>query len=309
MNIFVLCATNRGRRFLARLFALCPTDDFFVFSFPEESWEPQYLDDIRRLATDHGAAFFETRNVAHERFNSVWSTVPVDLIFVISWRYLIPITLAEKSRLGCIVFHDSLLPRYRGFAPTVWAMVNGENQTGVTMFHLAEAMDAGDIIDQVAIQIGSDDTIREVMDKVTEAYLYLLEKNLPLIKTGRAPRKPQDQSLATYTCKRMPKDNEIDWSATTDAVYNLIRAVTRPYPGAFTWYNNRKLTVWSASPLRDNLRYVGRIPGRVVEIRRGEGVVVLTGDGRLLIKSVQMEGEREKHADELITSITSQLGG
>jgi len=187
-------------------------------------------------------------------------------------------------------------------------MINGESQTGVTMFHLAEQMDAGDIIDQVAVPIGPDDTIREVMDRVTEAYLYLLEKNLPLIKRGQAPRKPQEHPLATYTCKRMPQDNEIDWSATTDTIYNLIRAVTRPYPGAFTWYKGRKLIIWSTSPLRENRRYVGRIPGRVVEIRRREGVVVLTGDGHLFVKSVQLEGEQEKCATELITSITCRLG-
>jgi len=308
MNIVVLCATNRGLKFLERLFGLCPSDEFFVFSFPEEPWEPRYLDDIRSLATNHGAAFFETRNIAHEKFQSLWDSVSADLIFVVSWRYLIPVTLAERSTLGCIVFHDSLLPQYRGFAPTVWAMINGETETGVTMFHLVEQMDAGDIIDQVAVPIGGDDTIQEVMGRVTEGYLYLLEKNMPLLVKGQAPRKPQDHSLATFTCKRMPEDNEIDWSATTETIYNLIRAVTHPYPGAFTWYKNQKLIIWSASPLRDNVQYAGRIPGRVVEIRSGDGVVVLTGNGRLLIKSVQREGEQEQCSSEFLTSITCQLG-
>jgi len=89
MNIFVLCATNRGLTFLERLFALCPPDDFFVFSFPKEPWEPRYLDEHHMLCARHGASFFETRNVAHERSQSLWDTIPVDLIFVVSWRYLI----------------------------------------------------------------------------------------------------------------------------------------------------------------------------------------------------------------------------
>lgn len=305
MKIAVLCATNRGLRFLERLFALCSSDKFYVFSFPEEPWEPRYLDDIHSLAASQNATFFETRRVGNAEFAELWGSM--DLMFVVSWRYLIPMKVADRIRLGCVVFHDSLLPQYRGFSPTVWAMINGERCTGVTMFHLAEQVDAGDIIDQEMVSIGPHSDIQQVMNNVTNTYLGLLERNLAVIKEGQASRRPQDHSLATYTCKRMPEDAEIDWTASTNSIYNLIRAVTWPYTGAFTWYRQSKLTIWSALPVEAK-NYAGRIPGRVVEIRPSEGIVVLTGDGCLLVKQVQIDSGPVEFADALITSITCRFG-
>src|SRR5262249_44273378 len=154
--------------------------------------------------------------------------------------------LYERARLGAYVFHDSLLPRYRGFSPTVWAMINGESETGATLFAVSEEVDYGDIIAQSRVSINSDETIAEVMERVTDAYLLLLEQNLPRLMSGNVPRTPQDHLRATYTSKRVPEDNRIMWNSPTDVIHNLIRAVTRPYTGAYTYLDDMKLIVWSA---------------------------------------------------------------
>lgn len=308
MRIVLFCATQRGYRFLQKLTEqLAPSTELVVFSFPEEPWEPPFLNDIRDWTVAKGCQFFEAKQVGAEHWNHFWETTEVDLMLAVSWRYMIPPRVYRRTRLGTFVFHDSLLSQYRGFSPTVWAVINGEDHTGVTLFEIAEQVDAGDIVDQMRVPIGLDDTISIVMEYVTQTYLALLERNLDDLLKGTAKRIPQDHSLATYTCKRMPEDNQIDWMMSTNNIYNLIRAVSAPYPGAFTYLDGKKIRIWSAKRMLDYRPYVGRIPGRVVEVRHGEGTVVLTGDGALMLCQVQIEGSEITSASEVIKSPSQTL--
>jgi methionyl-tRNA formyltransferase len=308
MRIVLLCATQRGYRFLQKLTALlAPATDLVVFSFPEEPREPPFLNDIRGLTLAKEGQFFEAKQVGAERWNHFWETTEVDLMLAVSWRYMIPPLVYRRARLGTFVFHDSPLPQYRGFSPTVWAMINGENHTGVTLFEIAEGVDEGPIVDQERVSIGPDDTISLVLERVTKTYLALLERNLEELVKGTARRIHQDHSQATYTCKRLPEDNQIDWTASTRDIYNLIRAVSAPYPGAYTYLSGKQMRVWSAKRVHDNRPYIGRIPGRVVEVRHGEGTVVLTGDGVLMLCQVQIEGSEITCASEVIMSPSQTL--
>jgi methionyl-tRNA formyltransferase len=308
MHIVLFCATRRGHLFLEKLAQLAPDAALTVFSFREEAHEPPFMDGIREAALARGGAFHETKNVGGERWREFWATTPVDLMLAVSWRYMIPETVYGRARLGAFVFHDSLLPAYRGFAPTVWAILNGEEHTGVTMFEIAEEVDSGDIVAQQRVPIGADDTIAGVMERVTQAYVGVLETTLPRLLDGTAPRSPQDQTQATYTCRRLPEDNAIDWTQPTQRVYNLIRAVTAPYSGAFTTLNGQPLRVWSARRLADFPPYVGRVPGRIVEVRYGEGSIILTGDGALLLTQVQLEGGEVVRADDILNKTSLTLG-
>jgi methionyl-tRNA formyltransferase len=309
MHIVLACATLRGVAFARKLAELAPEARLTLFSFREEPHEPPYLETLRAFADETGAQFYEARQLGSARWREFWAQQPIDLMFLVSWRYLIPREVYQKPRLGTFVFHDSLLPRYRGFAPTVWAIINGEDHTGVTLFEIAEGMDAGDIVAQERIPIAPDDTIADVLPRVTACYLNLLELNLPLLLGGNAPRTRQDHSLATFTCKRLVEDNRIDWSLPTSTVYNLIRASVAPYPGALTSWRGKHVRIWGATRLPPNYpHYVGRIPGRVVEARPGQGVVVLTGDGALFITTAQIEDAPPATADQLFGSVTDTLG-
>jgi len=308
MHIVLLCATRRGYLFLKRLAELLPQSRLTVFSFREEPWEPPFLDDIRELTLVSGGQFFESKHVANQQWSSLWESTMVDLMFVVNWRYLIPSNVYLRPRLGTFVFHDSLLPEYRGFSPTVWAIINGEDHTGVTLFKIAEEVDAGDIVDQERVPIGPDDTIAVVIERVTQTYLDLLERNLDDLINGTVRLYPQDHSRATYTCKRIPEGNRIDWAASSESIYNLVRAVSVPYPGAYTYLSGRKMRVWSARRVTNVRRYVGRVPGRVIEVRPGEGAVVLTGDGALLLTQVQMEGDGIICAADVLNSLAQTLG-
>lgn len=307
MRLVVLCATQRGLRFLHTLARLLPSCECTVFSFPEEPWEPPFLEEMVRFSREHAWQFVQTRHVESPQLFALRDSKPVDIMFLVNWRYVIPRDVYQRARLGAFVFHDSLLPKYRGFSPTVWAMINGEDSTGVTLFEIGDELDAGDIVDQERVAIGPNETITTVIDRVTDSYLALLERNLTGLLTGTAPRVPQNQALATFCCRRLPEDNLIDWSADTKKIFNVIRAVTRPYCGAYTYLFGKRVRIWGAEAVPDYHSYVGRVPGRVVEVRSGTGTVVLTGDGALLLTEVQLEGKPSTGAADLLSSTRLSL--
>jgi len=307
LHICVLCATHRGRRFLERLMNLLPDATYTVFSFREESWEPPYLEDLRRLATGRGARFFEARDVGQVDLATVWDAAPVDFLFAVSWRYLVPASVFSRSRRGAYVFHDSLLPAYRGFSPTVWAVANDETRTGVTLLTMADGVDAGQMVDQCAVPIGRDEFINSVMERVTDAYLELLEKNLPALLGNTARMQPQNDSLATYCCKRLPEDNRIDWHWPARRVFNLIRATAKPYPGAFCFLNEHRLRIWSATLIEPAKNYIGIVPGRVVERVPGKGALVLASDGPVFLGDVQLDDGNVVTADTVLKRISLKL--
>jgi len=308
MRIALLCSTRRGYQSLKHLYHLAPESEFLVFSFKETPWEPPFFDDIRQFTESINGSFFKARQIEADKWSHLWDSTLIDLMLAVNWRYIIPPDVYSQARLGTFAFHDSLLPKYRGFSPTVWAIINGEDHTGVTLFEISENFDEGDIVDQEIVPIGSDDTIAVVFEKVTSAYIRLLEKNLQMLLSGTAPRHPQKHEDATYCCKRFPEDNKIDWAQPTKRIYNLIRAVTSPYPGAFTYHKGRKLLVWSAALGTQDERYVGRVPGRVIKASPNDGVEVLTGDGSLVLKSVQLEGVEESLAPHEIIRFGETLG-
>lgn len=308
MRIVLCCATHRGYRVLQQLHKLAPECELVVFSFREDPWEPPFMDSTRDLTLSLGGQFFESRKLTPPALEQFWESTPVDLLLSVSWRYMIPAHIYRRARLGAYVLHDSMLPLYRGFSPTVWAMINGEKTTGASLFEMADAVDAGDIVDQQSIPIGDNEAITAILARVTETYLTLLERNLHNLITGTARGIPQDHARASYTCKRRLTDNEIDWSLSATQIHNLVRAVSSPYPGAFTYHNGQILRVWSASRITPSRRYIGAIPGRIVEVQPGKGTVILTGQGELLLGNVQYEKSAPTRADLLLNKIGQSLG-
>lgn len=279
MRILLLTATARGERFLRELAAIAPDADIEVVTFREEPWEPPFVENLARAAEQEGAAF------RLRRAGEPLDETPFDLLFAVNWRFFVPESVYSRARLGAWVLHDSLLPRYRGFSPTVWAIVNGEDHTGISLLQMASNIDQGGIVSQQRVEIGPEDTIGSVMEAVTEACLALLRTSFPRLLDGVSPE-PQDESLATWACKRLPEDNRIDWTQPTRRILDLIRGVTRPYPGAWTMLEERRLTIWSATAERPSRAFAGRIPGRIVSL---DPVSVLTGDG--VITLLEMQGE------------------
>jgi methionyl-tRNA formyltransferase len=171
-----------------------------------------------------------------------------DLLFSFYYRDMIGESVLRLPRLGAFNMHGSLLPKYRGRACVNWAVLMGETETGATLHHMVKSADAGDIVDQERVPILFEDTAQDVAIKVADAAVVVLERSWPLLVAGRTPRIPQDPALATTFGRRRPEDGRIDWTWEAKRIYNLVRAVTHPFPGAFTFAGGRKLLVWRCFP-------------------------------------------------------------
>lgn len=300
----VLClAGRRGLRFLEHCIAnYSDKFTFSVFTCPEsDDKEPRFTEDIKLMAWNAGYKCGVYKRI--EMAEGFWKIATVDLLFAVGWRYLIPKETYSKAKLGAFVFHDSLLPKYRGFAPTVRAMINGEYETGVSLIDMVEEVDAGDIIAQHAVHISCNESIAEVMYKVTESYLDVFDDNIQIITSGKVYRTPQKfkytkgylDGTPSYSPKMMPRDYYIDWNWSTERIDRFIRAVTHPYPGAKTMFSDisQEVTILKATPYTGK-KYVTQIPGRVIE-KIGDNYVVMTGDGALLIEDYSPNSSFKLH--------------
>ena len=216
-----------------------------------------------------------------------------DLIVTAAYGKIIPQEILELPPLGAVNVHPSLLPRYRGASPIASAILNGETETGVTIMYQSMELDAGDIILQRRVPIDPADTTRTLERKLAQIGAEALVEALALIADGRAPRIPQDPGQATHAGKLEKAHGRIDWTKPASALANLIRAMD-PWPSAYTWHRGRLLKVWQAAALPG----VRGAPGRVVEVRRGDGIVAGAGEGALVLLEVQPEDGRRMSADE-----------
>jgi methionyl-tRNA formyltransferase len=177
-----------------------------------------------------------------------------DLIIVGGWQQLLCKEILEIPELGAIGFHSSVLPKYRGRAPINWALIMGEEKTGITMFYLSENADDGDIIAQKEVEILFNDDCNTLYKKCAKAGAEIIKENLVKIQKGTAPKIHNSSKSYPICPKRTPKDGEIDFNRSSLEVYNFIRALTKPYPGAFTYVNGKKIVIYKIEIVMDESR-------------------------------------------------------
>jgi methionyl-tRNA formyltransferase len=211
-----------------------------------------------------------------------------DLILSAYYRNMISTKVLGLASLGAFNMHGSLLPRYRGRAPINWAVLNGEPRIGMTLHRMVREPDAGAIVDQEGVDIGPRDTAEQAFRKVLPCARLVLGRQIGALLAGTAVETPQDESKATYFGGRKPEDGRIDWTQPSLRIFNLVRAVTDPYPGAFTDVGQSRLMVWWAE--HESPAAQGR-SGRPGEILSVNPVVVATGDGALELARIEWRGE------------------
>jgi methionyl-tRNA formyltransferase len=223
------------------------------------------------------------------------------------YRRLIPERIIKKAAIAALGVHFSPLPRYRGFAPLNWVLINGEHETAVNLFCLDKEIDNGDIVDREFVTIDYLDDINTLYEKCLCEFRKLMYRFIPKLESGKFEAEKQDSSKATYACARSPEDGIINWNRGSREIYNLVRALTYPFPGAYTYFDDQKLYIWSCEEY-DIPKYEGLIPGKVIKIVKGTGIVVLCGTGAVLLKEGQIEGNERKTLDRIIASVRITLG-
>lgn len=217
-----------------------------------------------------------------------------DVIFSFYYRAMIPADVLAIAPRGAFNMHGSLLPKYRGRVPVNWAVLHGETETGATLHAMEVKPDAGYIVDQTAVPILPDDTAGQVFEKVTVAAEQTLWRVLPAMKAGQTPKRPNRLADGSYFSGRKPEDGRIDFRQPAAAVYNLIRAVAPPYPGAFTDLAGRRFIVAQARRLDAAAVPGGLPPGlHVVDGR----IVAICGDGGALRVLQLLQGSSADNAD------------
>ncbi len=254
---------------------------------PEENcWFSSVTDWAKRNNIDA----FCPENVNCSDWVSRLQQIGSDVIFSFYYRNLLSETILQIPPAGAYNLHGSLLPAYRGRAPVNWVIINGERETGVSLHHMVAKADAGDIVGQKSIPIVFEDTALTLFQKLLKAADQLLKEALPLIKEGYAPRIPQDPSKVSYYGKRRPEDGKINWRWTSERIYNLVRGVTKPYPGAFTLLpDSRKMIIWWALPEKELTD--SKAPCGTLRSRNGH-TSIKTGDGWIQLLDIEIAGQR-----------------
>jgi methionyl-tRNA formyltransferase len=201
-----------------------------------------------------------------------------DLILSVYYRNMISSKILALPRLGAFNMHGSLLPTYRGRAPINWAVLHGEPRIGMTLHRMVKSADAGAVVDQEGVDIDPRDTAEQAFRKVMPCARRVLARQIDALLAGTARETPQDDAQATYFGGRKPEDGRINWTQTSRQIFNLVRAVTDPYPGAFSDVGAVRLMVWWAEPDSPATRGRRGKPGEVLSVTP---LVVATGDGAL----------------------------
>lgn len=265
-----------------------------VFTHSDAPGENHFYASVAKAAAEMDVPVFAPEDVNHPLWVNRIRELAPDVIFSFYYRTLLSDDILQLPSFGAFNLHGSLLPHYRGRAPVNWVLVNGETQTGVTLHKMVSRADAGDIVAQSVVAIDEEDTALTLHGKCRTAAAALLAQQLPLIRSREITLTPQDDSRASYFGRRTAADGLIDWQKSAHEINNLIRAVTEPYPGAFTFLGEHKVIIWRARVVKVNrvksndvrANGVKQEPGAIIST---SPLVVSCGEDALEIVSGQSE--------------------
>jgi UDP-4-amino-4-deoxy-L-arabinose formyltransferase/UDP-glucuronic acid dehydrogenase (UDP-4-keto-hexauronic acid decarboxylating) len=256
-----------------------------VFTHKDAPGETIWFESVAQLAASRNIPVYAPEDINHPLWVKKIRELEPDILFSLYYRHLVQSPILDIPPKGCLNLHGSLLPKYRGRVPINWVLVNGEKETGVTLHYMTPRPDDGDIVCQKRIPISQEDTARSLHEKAAAATLEMLDEILARILDGTAPKEPQDHAAATYFGGRSPQGGEIDWTWPATRVRDLVRAVTLPYPGAFSHVGDRKCLFWAVSEMTD--RTDGAGPGTILSI---DPLMIACGKGAVCVEFGQTEG-------------------
>ena len=259
---------------------------------------------VKALALENSLPVYTPDTLKGEDFAALLDEIQPELIAVVAYGKILPKSVLDFPKHGCINVHVSLLPKYRGAAPMQRAIIDGEKETGVTIMHMAEGIDTGDIITAESFPIGPEDDFEAIHDRSAEVGAKLLVKTISAIADGTATRTAQDDSLATHAAKIEKEDCKIDFTRSATVLDCAIRGVT-PIPGAFAYHKGKMLKIYKATPTKGHGR-----PGEVIATdSKGVGsFTVACGEGALLVQGVIPEGKGRMSAGDFVRGRKIELG-
>jgi len=260
---------------------------------------------VKEVALEIGLPVLQPERARNESFIEALAELKPDLIVVVAYGQILPQTILDIPRFGCINLHTSLLPQYRGAAPIQWAIVNGETETGVTIMKMDAGLDTGDILLQERTPILSEDNSETLHDRLAQMGASLLLKTIPDYVKGKLLPRPQPADGGSYAARIKKEDGHIDWSRPAQAILNRLRGLT-PWPGVFSFLEDgpqrHLLKIWQAEVVEGSGE-----PGRILQVERS-GITIACGHSAFRILTLQREGGKRLTVQQFLAGHRLQAG-
>ena len=251
---------------------------------------------VKECAVAHGIEVYQPAKIRAEESVEYLRQYNADIIIVEAFGQIIPKSILDMPKFGCINIHASLLPKYRGAAPIQQAVIDGEKESGVTIMQMGTGLDTGDMISRIVVPLSEDETGGSLFDKLAVAGAELLVQTLPSIFDGTATREKQpEESPTPYAAMISKKMGLLDFSKNAEELERLIRGLN-PWPSAFTFINGKTMKVWKSSVQE---KQAEEAPGTVISADK-EGIRVACGKNVLVLQEVQLEGKKRMEADAFL---------
>ncbi len=287
---------------------------------------------VKETALKHEIPVYQPARARDEEFVARMRSLEPDVMVVIAFGQILSKELLEVPSYGCVNIHASLLPKYRGAAPIQWAVINGDEETGITTMQMDEGMDTGDMLEKIVIKLDEKETGGSLFDRMSLLGGDLILSTLDKLEKGSIMRTPQNHSQATYV-KKIPKTlGDIDWTRPAAEIERLIRGLN-PWPSAYTHVGGKMLKLWEADVEKEgspagkeeipegmvlqseldamrNKKYPARLPEQcgVVLEASGDVIRVQTGEGILAIRSLQLEGKKRMDTASFLRGFSMEAG-
>ncbi len=259
---------------------------------------------VKEYALAHGIEVYQPKKIREQECVDYLAGFGADIFVVAAFGQILSQALLDMPKYGCINVHASLLPKYRGAAPIQWAVINGEQTTGVTIQQMDIGIDTGDIIAQEELTLAADETGGSLFDKLAAVGASLCVKAMEQIASGTATRTPQDESAATHTSMIRKDFGHIDWNKSAREIERLIRGLN-PWPSAYTHLDGKTLKIWKTTVKGSES---GEKPGCIVDVTK-DAILVQTGEGVLQLDEIQLEGKKRMACDAFLRGYHIEKGG
>ena len=254
----------------------------YVFSLDDAvSENVSDYDPVFETAEKFNVPYKKFKKINDEENVKIIKEIDPDYIFVIGLSQLVKDEIINATKKGVVGFHPAPLPKYRGRATNVWQQLLGVKESAVSVFFIDDGIDSGDILAQEPYYIGDDDYCQDVLDKIDEAAIVAMRKVLIGLRDNTLVPVKQNDEEASYTLKRSPEDGLIDWNQPIKDIHLFIRAISKPYPGAFSMYDGKSKIVIYRAEILENKKYIG-FNGQIAELRK-DGFDVVCKDGLLRV--------------------------
>lgn len=258
--------------------------------------------DVKSKAQELGYAVYQPETLKNGAIEGLLNELNPELIVVAAYGKILPEYILNYPKYGCINVHASILPKYRGAAPIQWAIINGEEETGVTIMQMEKGLDTGDMMSVRTTKIGEYETAEELFERLAVLGGELLVDTIEDIKNNKITPVKQDDDKATYASMIDKKMGEINWSKTTDEIISLICGMNS-WPLAWTLYKGETLKIVTAKRSEGN-----GANGEILSLDRGKGLKVATGNGAIYIEIAQFPNSKKMNVEDYARGHEIEIG-